>query len=620
MRRGEPERPPGRVISLNSGATTRNLTIAFTDFSYPGFSPDGKWISFAAPDSRNKWNVYTVGESGGEPRKLTTESSTEIFTTDISPDGSMILYDRWNPYSRESEVRSVPASGGAGIRIAEPGMAPRWRPDGRRIGYLVRTTAPGGAPGRLEFRSARPDGNDPRIDLEEPDFSTSIRPAFSWSPDGKSVALIRTLSSGNQELFIHGFESGVETQLTFDEAHIGDVCWAKDNDVLYSSSKDGHSNIWIVPAEGGTPVKVSNGAGPDVSMSTPDDASTLLILRHLQEGLISVADSNAVVVGQIPLSGLDMRSASVSPDGATVAVQALEADPLKPVSHIYVAARSGGDLRTLSPGGDIAGEPRWSPDGKWIAYCAHSISEPLDSERAYVVGTASGAAPRSLGIASDVWWLDSATVILHGGMSSWKVGVTGGERSRYYKDSTYVIPMSDGVTVFLRDLRPGREGWWVDSLPPPPPVLHSDSTRPIGERPPSSGDSAMRAADSSARLAHATEPPHDTLLHRPDSRSDSAGQASNDSSGTKRAVRISAPRFLLEASRQFALCSADRYILYRNETGEIWKKSLADGSETRLAGKFPDLGVYMSVTPGGREILFVESQRSSQLRLMEHLR
>jgi Tol biopolymer transport system component len=466
-----------------------------------------------------------------------------------------------------------------------------------------------------------PDGSDPRVDLEEPDFPASTPAGFSWAPDGKSVALIRTLSSGSQELFIHGFESGVESQLTSDDAHIGGVCWTKDNNIIYSSSKDGNANIWIVPAEGGIPVKLSGGIGPDVAMNISGDGNAMLILRRRQLGVVSTADSNGAVTGHIPVNNLDIRSVSISPDGGRLAFQALEPDPLKPVPHLYLSGRDGADLRTVSPGNDIAGEPRWSPDGRWIAYCARSISEPVDSERAYLVSTTQSGSPKSLGPAHAVWWLDSANVVLHSGTNSWKLGISGGDRTRFYNDSAFAIPMSDGITLLFRDLRRGREGWWIDSLPlPPASGTHADSLRTVAELTPSSADSikssGRSAGDSAVRSASQAHSVPDTLHLR----IDSARIASNDSSAGIHAMPATTPHFLHSDPWQFALCYRDRYILYRSESGEIWKRSLSGGSEQRLPAKYPDHGITMAVSPDGTEILYVETQRTSQLILMENLR
>ena len=208
MQRAEPPRPPEQVIALNSSAQIRVLRIPFSEVSMPGLSPDGSWISFPAADTGNRWDIYAMQLSGKESRRITFDSSGEISETDISPDGRMIVYDRWNPGAREFEVRVVPALGGASKRIAEPGMVPRWRPDGRRIGYMVKTKPFGEAAGSLEFRSVRPDGSDPRVDLEEPDDGQASASSFAWSPDGKSIALVRTFREGYQEVFINGFESG----------------------------------------------------------------------------------------------------------------------------------------------------------------------------------------------------------------------------------------------------------------------------------------------------------------------------------------------------------------------------------------------------------------------------
>jgi len=60
----------------------------------------------------------------------------------------------------------------------------------------------------------------------------------------------------------------------------------------------------------------------------------------------------------------------VSPDGKTVAFSAVTVDPTanKKKSHIYVIPTSGGQPRQLADPADSNERPRWSPDGKFLAY------------------------------------------------------------------------------------------------------------------------------------------------------------------------------------------------------------------------------------------------------------
>ncbi|MDQ6677832.1 MAG: S9 family peptidase [Acidobacteriota bacterium] len=60
----------------------------------------------------------------------------------------------------------------------------------------------------------------------------------------------------------------------------------------------------------------------------------------------------------------------VSPDGKTVAFSAVTIDSTanKKKSHLYLVPISGGPMREIADAGDSNERPRWSPDGKFVAY------------------------------------------------------------------------------------------------------------------------------------------------------------------------------------------------------------------------------------------------------------
>src|SRR5258705_3840512 len=85
---------PPRPAAVNPNMTLRVLQIPFTQVNYPGLSPDGNWAAFPAADANGKWDVYFMNIAGGEPRRITTDSSRFTQQADVSPDGSQITYDR----------------------------------------------------------------------------------------------------------------------------------------------------------------------------------------------------------------------------------------------------------------------------------------------------------------------------------------------------------------------------------------------------------------------------------------------------------------------------------------------------------------------------------------------
>src|SRR5262249_29211807 len=113
---------------------------------------------------------------------------------------------------------------------------------------------------RTELWSVGVDGKDNRLEYVD-SLGSRGRISFSWSPDGKSFAWIRSYPEGHQELFVVSRGGARERQLTFDRKNIDEVFWTLQNNIVYSSNRTGNSNLWMVRASGGPPVQITKGQG-----------------------------------------------------------------------------------------------------------------------------------------------------------------------------------------------------------------------------------------------------------------------------------------------------------------------------------------------------------------------
>jgi dipeptidyl aminopeptidase/acylaminoacyl peptidase len=69
---------------------------------------------------------------------------------------------------------------------------------------------------------------------------------------------------------------------------------------------------------------------------------------------------------------LDARPADAIPDGAQVCVSVSSFDMKENQARasLWLLSAFGGEPRRLTSCGEKDGEPRWSPDGRWIAFVA----------------------------------------------------------------------------------------------------------------------------------------------------------------------------------------------------------------------------------------------------------
>ncbi|HTG32238.1 MAG TPA: amidohydrolase family protein [Thermoanaerobaculia bacterium] len=122
-------------------------------------------------------------------------------------------------------------------------------------------------------------------------------------------------------------------------------------------------------------------------------------------------------------------SLDVSPDGKTVVFDLL--------GDLYMVPFSGGQARRLTSGSAFDAQPRYSPDGQWIAY----TSDAGGSENLWIA-KADGSSPRALtrdrdrGFASPSWTADGEYVLVSRGTGGvgvneiWMYGVRGGSGVR----------------------------------------------------------------------------------------------------------------------------------------------------------------------------------------------
>ncbi len=435
---------------LNPEMTTRVLQVPFTQISYPGLSPDGKWVAFPAADANGKWDIYYMHSGEAEARRITFDSSAfGQQVADISPDGSRIIYNRQNLETGRHELFVVSSLGGGSKRIADGGNIGRWRPDGRRVGYMK---GPGGeAPSKsnkFEFWSVGADGSDERLEFTDTiGVTANSRFSFCWSADGASVGWLRTNDRLFQSIIIHDLASGEERLLTGGEENMDDISWTASDEVIYSSNKSGNTNLWTIPAAGGTPSQITKGSGPDIGMKVSADGRSLVYLQQQRIGNIWIGSFLDGSSRQLTFDERQIGSPDFSPDGRKIAFQMTDPDPLKLGSGIYVMDRNGGERRRITPEREFAQNPKWSPDGKWIAYQAIDRTDTGQTVRIQVIDASNPGTPKNLGRGNLWGWLNARIVLLQNNEKFVKVYVAAVDdtlRKQFFADSMAGAPLLGG--------------------------------------------------------------------------------------------------------------------------------------------------------------------------------
>jgi Tol biopolymer transport system component len=106
----------------------------------PHWSPDGRWIAFDSQGEDGHWDIYVMNESGGRPRRITTEPSDENIPS-WSRDGKWIYFHSNSTGS--FEVWRRPFAGGVAEQLTKDGGNAAYESaDGTTLFYLKATSSP----------------------------------------------------------------------------------------------------------------------------------------------------------------------------------------------------------------------------------------------------------------------------------------------------------------------------------------------------------------------------------------------------------------------------------------------------------------------------------------------
>jgi Tol biopolymer transport system component len=359
------------------GAATTPLVLAHTRLTTqegpeysPSISPDGRWVAYASSGGGSS-DIYLQAVGGSTPINLTATSPSSETWPMFSPDGEQIAFRS----NRDGGgIFVMGRTGETPRRLTTFGTRPAWSPDGSRIVFTTASTLSVRSRGSLSALWVVDVATSETTRLLEAD---AMEP--SWSPDGAFIAfwgIPPGREATERDIWVLPAEGGTPWQLTEDAFMDWGPVWGPDGRHLYfSSDRGGSVNLWRLPV---TPA--GRAAGPPESLTTPSpyvafpsisrDGRRLVYSSISRRGQVMRAafdaDRGALAADPTPVIGGSTYwfNTDLSPDAAQLVV----ARGISEQEDLFLVNADGTNLRQLTDDGFNDRWPAWAPDGSGVAF------------------------------------------------------------------------------------------------------------------------------------------------------------------------------------------------------------------------------------------------------------
>ncbi|HET7219999.1 MAG TPA: protein kinase [Vicinamibacterales bacterium] len=464
LRPAAPDAPPMRAVPLTAlPGVVRS----------PTFSPEGTHVAFTwtgtKQDNSDVW-VQQIGAGG--PIRRTTDAADD-YSPAWSPDGRWIAFLRRSNDSRRHELRLMPPLGGTERKLTE--IQPRgflrpvtlaWCPDSQCMVVTDASSSDNTQPDAL-FVVSIDSGEKKQLTAPQRPVLADTDPAIS--PDGRWLVFRRDIAPFSGQLQLLRLDAsratiGTPRSLTPILLTAYSPAWISNSEIIFGAK----GSLWRMTIDdGGSPARLpfvgEDGTSPAVWPGRSGRPGRLAYVRSFADlNIWRIQTSSAGARASSP-AGVAIAStrrdvlAQLSPDGQRVTFISNRSGE----SEIWVADSSGENAVQLTSLGANPGYPRWSPDGKTIAF--HSNSEAHAYGAVFVVAADGGKARQlTANPSTDVFasyshdgqWIYFSSTRNNATPFVWRIPATGGSAMQVSPTPGFLGPESmDGAYLYYVESR-----------------------------------------------------------------------------------------------------------------------------------------------------------------------
>jgi Tol biopolymer transport system component len=414
-----------------------------------GLVTDGKTIYFG--EHQNGKTVLAAVSTEGGPIRIMSTPFVEVIPADISPDGKKLLALVSDGFEDERALWIIPIMGGQPRQVGTIHChAAAWSPGGTKIAFaaqnVIYLTADEGATIREvqafgatpEYLRWAPDGSRLRVNLRDRKSAMSSFWDLTFNDQEQSqVASLIPLHTGPQDCWTRS--------ITLDENGrsfvAGGACAKERLLLLEKDQRPWNSNFTLMPTS--------------TMMQNPED----LALDARSKKVFALADSagpqNAAGTLRLDLLRFNTHSREFTPflPGITAADVDFSRDEKwiayvrRPDQTLWISRADGSSARQIEIQADYFELPRWSPDGKLLAFMALL---PGKQWRIFVV-SANGGRPREASMGTDnqgaPTWSPDGKWLVHGDVECQETGNCAIHKINLRTGQEFAIDGSEGLST-----------------------------------------------------------------------------------------------------------------------------------------------------------------------------
>ncbi len=360
------------LLTFNAAAAQKLTDLPGQEL-FPSLAPDGQSVVYAGHNQQQgDLDIYRQAVGARTAKNLTEGTPSADFQPAFSPDGARIAF---RSSRNDGGIFVMQSDGSQVTQLTNTGFNPAWSPDGRELAladdniwdYEGRNTFPSAS----RLWAINVNTRERRVITEH----DAVQP--NWSPHGQRLAFWGEQNGGHRDIWTVAASGGAPTPVTDDAFIDWNPVWSPTGEQLYFlSNRGGEMNLWRVTIDESTGLL----SGAPEPATLPSDNCQYVNFARNGSALVYGQNTRSENLWQIafdPVKGQTSGAATPLTQGLKrYALFSLAPDEKsfvylargEPQQDLFTASLTGAPLQRLTDDAAQDIMPRWSPDGRWIAF------------------------------------------------------------------------------------------------------------------------------------------------------------------------------------------------------------------------------------------------------------